>query len=357
MLADLQIHWQTNRWLLPLLVFTATAGVLVVLRHLAERFLRSLVQRPVQSTGARFAEIVLASMRQPSLLWIGLLALYLAVSLATLPPSVVATAHTIIQVLLIASATLVCSQIARGAIGHYARTIEDRLPVTSLTQNLASVLILTVGALTLLHSLGVSIVPILTALGVGGIAVALALQDTLSNLFAGLYIILSRNIRVGDFVRLDTGDEGAVMDIAWRVTRIRTGQNNIVIIPNYKLAQAIVTNFHLIERRLAVPIPVSVGYAQDPDRVEQILLDEVRKAVGQVPGLLAEPAPIVRFIPGFGQHALDLTLTCHVLEYTDRDPVQHELRKRILRRFKQEGIEIPVPQRVIHVRDETKGGH
>jgi small-conductance mechanosensitive channel len=125
----------------------------------------------------------------------------------------------------------------------------------------------------------------------------------------------------------------------------------MIIIPNAKLAQAIVTNFHLPERRTAVNIPVGVAYGSDPERVEQILLEEVRSATGNLAGLIADPPPTARLIPGFGDSTLNFTLTCYVGEFVDQFPVQHDLRKRILRRFQQEGIDIPFPTRTIYVTD------
>ena len=115
----------------------------------------------------------------------------------------------------------------------------------------------------MLNGLGLSITPMLTALGVGGLAVALALQDTLANLFAGVYITIAGQIRVGDYLRLDSGQEGYVADIGWRSTRIRMLPNNLVLVPNAKLSQAIVTNYYLPDRELAVLVEVGVDYGSD----------------------------------------------------------------------------------------------
>ena len=182
--------------------------------------------------------------------------------------------------------------------------------------------------------------------------VALALQDTLSNLFAGIHILMEKPIRVGDFIRLETGQEGYVEDITWRTTRVRVLPNNMVIIPNSKIAQSTLTNYHLPEKRMSLLIPVSVSYSSHPEKVEAILMEETMKSVGEVPGLLGDPAPFVRFIPGFGDSSLDFTLICQVGEFVDQYLVQHELRKRILRRFRAEGIEIPFPQRTVHLKGE-----
>jgi small-conductance mechanosensitive channel len=113
--------------------------------------------------------------------------------------------------------------------------------------------------------------------------VALALQDTLSNLFAGFYIAVARQVRLGDYIRLNTGEEGYVTDIGWRSTTIRALSNNMIIIPNSKLGQAIVTNFYLPEKRLGVSIQIGVAYDCDPDQVERVLLEEAQAAAREIP--------------------------------------------------------------------------
>src|SRR2546428_619958 len=198
---------------------------------------------------------------------------------------------------------------------------------------------------------GIHITTILTALGVGGLAVALALQDSLANLFAGMHLLADKPIRVGDYVKIADTTEGYVVDIGWRSTRIRMLQNTVVVVPNKKVAESIITNYDLPEPRLSLAIRVSVGYKSDPDHVERALVDEATKGAGRIPGLLAHPAPFVRLIPGFGESSLDFTLNVEVASFVDQYVVQHELRKRILRRLRAEGIEIPYPVRTVELRD------
>src|SRR5437667_261992 len=112
---------------------------------------------------------------------------------------------------------------------------------------------------------------------------------------------------------------------------------------------------HASEPRVSLDIPVSVGHRSDPEHVERVLVDEATKATGQIRGLLAEPAPFTRFIPGFGESSLDFTLICQVASFVDQYLVQHELRKRILRRLRAEGIEIPYPVRTVELRQPGAG--
>jgi small-conductance mechanosensitive channel len=220
-----------------------------------------------------------------------------------------------------------------------------REPVRFLTRLLFSALAIVI----VLDNLGISLTAVWTTLGVGSVAVALALQDTLSNFFAGIYLRADSPVRVGDYVKLDSGEEGFVIRMSWRSTRIRTLPNNVVVVPNSKLASATVTNFSLPEPEMSLLIPVSVSYSSDPERVERILVEEAIRAAGKIEGLRAEPAPFVRFIPGYGESSLDFTLICRVNTFVDQYFVQHELRKRIFARFRKEEIEIPFPQRDVHL--------
>src|SRR5262249_37420548 len=138
------------------------------------------------------------------------------------------------------------------------------------------------GALIILSSLGIQITPLLTALGVGGLAVALALQPPLANLFSGLQLVASRQIRPGDYVRLQTGQEGFVEDINWRSISIRERPNNLVVVPNTMLAQAIFTNYRLPEPRVATRVPLRVAYGSDLDFVERLAFEATRLALDDV---------------------------------------------------------------------------
>jgi small-conductance mechanosensitive channel len=194
----------------------------------------------------------------------------------------------------------------------------------------------------------ISLTAIWTTLGVGSVAVALALQDTLSNLFAGLYLMADRPVTPGDYIKLDSGQEGYVMRIGWRSTRMCTQSNNVVFVPNSTMAKAVIINYSMPELRVSVTVPVHVAYGSDPSRVEKALLDVTREAAQEgVAGLLLNPPPSVSLNPGFGDSSLDFSLGVNVRSFEDQVPVQSELRKRILARFAKEGIHVPFPTRTI----------
>src|SRR5713226_1568746 len=337
----------TPMWRLvwPGAAFAATLLAALAARAALERALRRRMRTP--DALAAFLNAVHA----PALLWSVVLAVYVAIEASELPRRVTAQLELVFQVALILSVTFTLASIVTAFIGLASERRALGGPVTGLAQTAARVTILVVGVLVLLSVLGIHITPILTALGVGGLAVALALQDSLANLFAGIHLLADKPIRVGDYVKIADTTEGYVVDIGWRSTRVRMLQNTVVVVPNKKVAESIITNYDLPEPRLSLPIRVSVGYESDPDHVERALVDEAAKGAGQIPGLLAHPAPFVRLIPGFGESSLDFTLNVEVASFVDQYVVQHELRKRILRRLRAEGIEIPYPVRTVELRD------
>lgn len=340
-------HWRTLLTPAAVLLATLAAG------WFTERLLFRTLRKWAARTATRFGDLLIAVIQGPFMLWVLILGLHLAAQSSELPVRATALVGKTLLVLWIISLTVAASRLSGVLIRHYGGGLNGALPVTTITQSISSLVVITVGLLILLNTLGISITPILTALGVGGLAVALALQDTLSNLFAGFYVSLAGQVRAGDYVKLDSGQEGYVTDITWRSTTLRALSNNLIVVPNAKLAGAILTNYSLPERHMSLSIQIGVSYESDPDQVQRILIEEAMAGERDIPGLLAEPAPSVRFIPGFGESSLGFTLNCHVGEFVDQYAVQSELRLRILKRFRREGIEIPFPIRTLHIQRES----
>jgi small-conductance mechanosensitive channel len=245
-----------------------------------------------------------------------------------------------------ASVTFGAAAIASRSVDTYGAVLAPALPVTSLTRNVAWAVVAILGLLVVLNGLGLSITPMLTALGVGGLAVALALQEPLANFFAGLFITLAGQLRVGDYVRLDSGQEGYVVDFSWRSTRLRMLANNLIIVPNAKLAQAIVVNHHLPSQDLAVLVDVGVDYASDLRHVERVVEDVGREVMTGVPGGVSDFQPFIRYHT-FADSSVNFTVILRAKEFVDQYLVKHEFVKRLHARFDREGIVIPFPIRTI----------
>ncbi|MBI2933233.1 MAG: mechanosensitive ion channel family protein [Planctomycetes bacterium] len=326
MLADLQQGWIES--LTPWATVVA-AGVLMVLGFI----MATLFARNRSHSFVRDLLLLLALL---------LPLMGTAMLLTGLPPDSPWT-HRGQALLLFAVALVVSYGVGRllvTGIRAWSARSEAVRSVRGTLEVMARAVSLVIGALVLLDMLKVSIAPLLTTLGIGSLAVALALQDTLSNFFAGLHLTADRPLREGDYIRLDSGEEGHVITVGWRSARLRTPANNVIVVPNAKLARASITNFDLPERRLAITIRVPIAYGQDSRKAERVLAETLASAAGQVPGLLAEPTPTVLFHPGFGDLALEFSVTCHVASFDQQLSVQHELRHRFGERLRQEGIEL-----------------
>jgi small-conductance mechanosensitive channel len=329
------------------LIIAGVTAALFAARKILFRTLHRLSRERATPTEAFFV----TALQGPSTLLIIALALYTGLRLAEIPDQYEAYAVKGMHLSLILTVTMALANISGRAVFFFLKKVDLPIAVTSLLNVVIKASVYAVGILVMLNFVGISIAPIITALGVGGLAMALALQDTLSNLFAGIHILAEHTIRVGDYIRLETGQEGFVEDISWRTTRIQVPTNNMVIVPNSKLSQSVVTNYFLPERRTMTQMPVSVSCDVDPDLVERVLIEEATRSIAEVPGLLGDPAPAVLFAPGFGASSLDFTLFCWVADINAQQPVHHALRKRILKRFIREGITIPYPTRTVILQD------
>lgn len=292
-------------------------------------------------------DIIVSSIKSPFITWFVILGLYMAAGYSKIPASVVHIINKTLAILIIFSFTQVIANIASGSIKLYSPKIKSAFPVTSLTQNLSRIVIYGVGILTILSSLGISITPILATLGVGGLAVALALQDTLSNLFSGFYIIISGQIRPGDYVKLDSGEEGYITDITWRTTKIKMLPNNVILVPNEKLTKATVTNYHMPDKEMSVLVNLGVHYKSDLDRVEKITCDVAKQTMKEVPGGISEFEPFIRY-GSLGDFSVNFTVILRAREFADQYLIKHEFIKRLHERYKKEGVVIPYPTRTIH---------
>jgi small-conductance mechanosensitive channel len=212
--------------------------------------------------------------------------------------------------------------------------------------NITRLAILVLGLLVLLSNLGVSIGPLLTALGVGGLAVALALQDTLSNLFAGVHLLASRKVQVGDYIRLDSGEEGKIIDINWRNTTVQQVQNNHAIVPNARLAQSVIINYFRPHPEMSVVVPVGVSYDSDLDQVERVTKEVAAEVMRVVPGGVAGHEPIIRFAK-FGDSSIDLNVVLRTSEFAQQYVIVSEFVRRLHTRYRREGVEIPFPMRTV----------
>ncbi|MGW3206469.1 mechanosensitive ion channel family protein [Streptomyces sp. NPDC001135] len=272
----------------------------------------------------------------------------LAAAAAVLPLTWTVQHHTnqVLEVWLILVVTLSAARVISGLVSSVTQSRSGVAGSATIFVNITRVLVLAIGFLVVLQTLGISIAPLLTALGVGGLAVALALQDTLANLFAGIHILASKTVQPGDYIRLGSGEEGYVVDINWRQTTVRQLSNNLVVIPNGQLAKANMTNYTHPEQKLTVLVQVGVGYDCDLEHVERVTAEVVTEVMREVEGAVPDHEAAVRFHT-FGDSRIGFTVILGVGEFSDQYRIKHEFIKRLHRRYRAEGISIPAPTRTV----------
>ena len=272
--------------------------------------------------------------------------LYWIVNTIDIPPSLTKLFSYILFTVIILSITRVAARTINGFISLHIESSQQKLPKTTLLNTILNVVIYAMGVLVVLQYYGISIAPILTAMGVGGMAVALALQETLANIFSGLHLILSKQLRLDDYIKLSTGEEGRVTDITWRFTTIvPAGGGNMIVIPNQKIASSNITNYSMPRKDIVISIPVGVAYDSDLDKVERVTLDVAKEVMAQIDkDVKMEPA--VRFHT-FGESSIDFNVVLHSSYFEHQFLLKHEFIKALTRRYREEGIEIPYPTRTV----------
>jgi small-conductance mechanosensitive channel len=335
------------QWLVPLLVFAAVLVVGIVLRVFAFRMLH----RWSAKTTTKLDDFIIAATRWPSIIWIVILGALAAFQIVDLPGDAADTAvRRILTALLIFSITIGLARLLGDLAMNYRQEAAPELALasTGLLRTIVRAAVLLTGFLVMLSTVGIDIGPLLGALGVGGLAAGLALQPTLSNLFAGFQIAAGKQVRIGNRVRLASGEDGYVTDISWRTTTLRTPTNALIIIPNSRFADSIVTNVNLPEAPTNIVIPVSISYASDPRHVESVLRDETKRAIADLPELVPDFEPIVR-LQAFGQSSLDFQVIVRVRDFDAQFPIWGELHQRLFARLRREAIGIPFPTRTVHL--------
>lgn len=330
-------------WIAALAILLGAALIGYLARSVFARRLRALAGR----TATDLDDLAVAVARRHLPLWFLLAGAMISAQVAPLPPRLAGLVTRLAEVSLLLAITFATARIGSALLGRSMARASGGLASTSLAQYTLRSIILAIGGLLVLSNLGISITPLITALGVGSLAVALALQPTLSNLFAGIHISLARPIRVGDFVELETGVKGLVEDIGWRSIRIRELPDNAIIVPNARVADMIVTNYSLPEPEQAVLVQVGVAYESDLEKVERVACDVGREVLRDVTGGVPAFEPFIRYHT-FGDSSINFTVILRARKFTDRYLLTHEFMKRLMVRFEREGIRIPFPQRVVH---------
>ncbi len=321
--------------------------LLPLLGLLADLFLLSKLAKRREG---RWSNVVFSSLRYiPTLLSL-IIALHFAFEVIPLTHRYLSLKDKLLSFATILIVSFFLSRLLGGLLELYMKSYKQDIPATSLIVQITKVAILLIGLLVALDKIGIAITPLITALGIGGLAVALALRDTLENLFAGFHILASKQLRPGDFVRLENGLEGVVEDITWRNTLIKQPTNNLIIVPNSKITSSIIVNLHMPQPEVSVPVKVGVSYDSDLEKVEKITLEVAKEVQKEVEGAVWDFEPVVRFRE-FGDFSINFVVILRAKDANAQYLLVHEFIKRLYRRYAQEGIKIPFPTREIYIKN------
>jgi small-conductance mechanosensitive channel len=213
-----------------------------------------------------------------------------------------------------------------------------------------SIIIFIIAIAVILGYFEIDITPLIAGVGLGALAIGLALQSTLSNFFAGMHLLSDRPIKIGNFIELDKDTSGFVEDIGWRSTRIRTMVDNLLIIPNAKLADSNITNYSMPKQDLNIWVPCGVAYESDLKKVEKVTIEVAKNIQKNTPGAVKDYEPLFRFRE-FGDSNINFIAILRAKEPMSRFVVRNEFIKALKERFDKEKIEISWPIRKVYQRE------
>jgi len=335
-------EWAVSPWVLAPAALILWIAVFIVVKTIVLMGMRRVAAR----TPWAWDDVLVESLSSPLLIAIVASGLLVFDRILPLSPEWDRAFDVLFAFSIALALVLFVDRAVRGVLDRLAAASPVLQGARGLIQAAVRGLIIGLGLLIFLDSIGISITPILASLGVGSLAVALALQDTLANLFAGVYMIADKPIEPGHLVKLPGGEEGYVARIGWRSTWIRLTNNNMLVLPNSKLAGGAIINYDLPDRQVVVPVPIGVHYGSDLDLVERVTLEVARDVMRTVAGGVTQFEPGLGF-EGFGDSAILFQVVLRAREFQAVQTIRHEFIKRVQARYRREGIVIPYPIRTL----------
>jgi small-conductance mechanosensitive channel len=341
---------QLREVILALITFGVWMSVAFVLNALLQR-VGGFVTRRTKTT---LDDRLLQAIRPPLLLLLTVVGSYLALHQITLVDPYQPYIRSAVVILVVFCVASGVNRALSAGLTWYGQEMAARTrtdvdeKLLPILRRVLFVVIWGIALMVIFDRLNLNISPLVTGLGITGLAVALALQPTLSNFFSGTYLLTDQAVRPGDFIQLDSGMMGTVREVGWRTTKIVTPENNLVIIPNNRLADAIVTNYFQPDRAVSVVVNCGVAYESDLDQVERVALEEATRVQKSHPGAVPDWTPLFRFRE-FGESNVNFIVVLRAIDRANSFPVMHEFIKALHRRFAREGITINYPARTLYL--------
>ena len=330
-------------------IIIAIAGIIV--SFIAAKLLYFILNKYIKSftkkTKTDIDDRLLAALERPFVIVVVIIGLYFSLLQIDYVRKHIELMNDVFFVLGVLWAVFVLYRLIKVAMEKWVAVNPAFQNMPKLVVKAANIFVYFIGLSIILKHFNVEITPLVPTLGIGGIAIGFALQDTLSNFFAGLHIVSDRPINIGDFVELEGNISGYVEDIGWRSTRIRTLPNTLVIVPNSKIASTTITNDSLPVPEMSVVIQCGVSYTSDLNKAERVTIDVAKRIQETVQGAVKDFEPFIRYHT-FGDSNINFSVILRVKTYVDRYLVMHEFIKALKKRYDKEGIEISWPVRKIY---------
>jgi small-conductance mechanosensitive channel len=328
-----QVLSKSLLWIESIFLFTLIFGVGILFKTYFAKFIKSILTK----VGIVLSDKIVVITSCYISFCFFLIALYVGILKAPINAKIVVVNKIFYMAFAFSIVILIAS-----IISHIFRNVVQE----KIVSNILKFLITFVGLILILNQVGVRLTPILTALGIGSLAVALALQDTLANFFAGINILASKQITRDDYIKLDSGQEGTIVEVNWRTTLIKEITNNMIVVPNSKISSAIVTSYHFKKSEVTSSITCGVAYGSDLDKVEKIAISAAKEIMNKYNFTSKTYEPMVQFTD-FGDFSINFILYFRTKTIYDRAFIKSEVLKSLYREFCEAKIEIPFPQRVI----------
>ncbi len=329
-------------WLNETLISFGIVGVSWIAAKITLYIFTHWAPRLAKFTESDLDDRIIEAVRRPVYFIIVLGGLYVAIARLPLPEKVKAIADGIVFVLGVAIVISIALRVIDAVIEWYGSEIAAKTQTTvddqliPLVEKVANIFILVMGLITVLKHFGYDVLSLLTALGVGSLAIGLAAKETLTNMISGFTIMVDRPFGIGDRIELTGGQVGEVLDIGLRSTKIMMAEQNVLVVPNTELVNTKVINLNYPNPRLKNKITVGIAYGSDVEKAKRIM----KECALSIPSVVGEPAPDV-FFTKFGDFSLELIMLYTVEKFTDKIPSQDAINMLVLKRFQEEGIEIP----------------
>lgn len=336
-----------NHYIRSLLILVLSLIIAKLVVYISQRIILKLTEK----TKTKVDDLVIEKTDKPLSFILVLIGVKLAVIPLELSETIAKTIDYAIWSLVLIIATYIAIVIFGILIDAWGRRwaartkskVDDQL--VNLFHRFSKIVILFVGLLFILDLWGVQIMPLVASLGIAGIAVAFALQNTLGNIFGGISMILDKSVKAGDVIKLDQETQGTVLDVGLRSTKIRTWNNEVIVIPNGKLADSKIQNYVLPEPSARIELPFGVEYGSNADKVKKVVLEEIKK----LKNVLKDPAPMVMFLE-MGDFALKFKAYFWVPSYKERFSTKEKANCLIYDALRRNKIGIPFPTRTIYTK-------